>query len=139
MTEGALDTLSVIDQHCQQIMEVIEDAVDEVGLAAVATQFAGSSNPSITRALSFRVASSDASDDEHLLVFPPIEALSIRDGTTFTNLLTALTLLYQQGIPWQDETRLGLVDRLLERCAIYTDDLQEYAEQYRGRHHPGRI
>jgi hypothetical protein len=139
ITSEALDTLTVIDQNCQQIMDVIEDAVDEVGLAAVIAQFAGSSNPLITQALSFLVASSDASDDEHLLVFPLIEALSISDGTTFTNLLTALTRLDQQGIDWQDDTRLELVDRLLERCAVYTGSLQEYAAQYRERHHPDRV
>jgi hypothetical protein len=134
MTSEALDSLTVIDQNCQQIMDVIEDAVDEVGLAAVVAQFAGSPNPYITRALSFLVARSEASDDEHLLVFPLIEVLSISDGTTFTNLLTALTRLDQQDIVWKDDARLQLVDRLLTRCEFYTDDLQAYAEHYRNAH-----
>jgi hypothetical protein len=135
MTSNALDTLSVIDQNCQQIVDVIEDAVDEVGLAAVVTQFAGSANPFITQALSFQVANSDASDDEHLLIFPLIEALSISDGTTFTNLLTALTRLYQKDIAWKDDARLRLVDRLLTRCEFYTGSLHEHAALYRERHH----
>ncbi|AZI44087.1 hypothetical protein EHF33_14320 [Deinococcus psychrotolerans] len=118
------------DEQCGEIMLALANLDDARELQEIVDQFAESDNIYLLRGLSGKFADSEASSEINSLAFPMINHLKYLDFNTLSNLMTAISRLYQKDVSWKSSENLNTAKKLVEMCKRVGGVLKEDAEDF---------